>query len=163
MARACFAFGDRSQVPKRQVKDQRLTMEPVLDNVGTWNVIKLGTHQHGQLCKRQLGKHKRKLLAGGTREAITIRRAPGASRVKHLPEIPVPDQTSGLLGWDRDARRKARAFSKWHPKSHPFFHSILVSIFRAFCLQNELQNGAKIHQKCLPKSIPFFKSFFYRF
>ena len=48
------------------------TMELVLDNVGTWNVIKLGTHQHGQLCKHQLGTHKRKLWVGETREAITI-------------------------------------------------------------------------------------------
>ena len=72
MALAYFAFGDRCQVRKRHVKDQRLTMELVLDNVGTWNVIQFGMHQHGQLCKHQLGTHKRKLWAGGTREAITI-------------------------------------------------------------------------------------------
>ena len=72
MALAYFAFGDRCQVRKRHVKDQRLTMELVLDNVGTWKVIKLGTHQQDQLGKHQLGTHKRNLWAGGTREAITI-------------------------------------------------------------------------------------------
>ena len=72
MALAYFAFGDRCQVRKSHVKDQRLTMELVLDNVGTWNVVKLGTHQHGQLCKHQLGTHTRQLWPGGTREAITI-------------------------------------------------------------------------------------------
>ena len=101
--------------------------------------------------------------AGGHREANTIRRAPGASRVKPLPEIPVPDQTSGLLGWDRDARRPARAFSKILSKSHPFFHSILVSIFRAFCLQNDLQNGAKIIKNAFQNPFRFFNRFFMDF
>ena len=75
------------------MKDGRLTIELVLDNVGTWKAIKPGKQQHGQLGKHQLGTHKPNTWAGGTREAITIRRAPGARRVKLFPEIPVPDQT----------------------------------------------------------------------
>ena len=92
MALAYFAFGDRCQVRKRHVKDQRLTMELVLDNVGTWKVIKLGTHQHGQLCKHQFGTHKRNIWAGRTREAITISNVPYSSPETregfYRPEIP---------------------------------------------------------------------------
>ena len=46
--------------------------------------------------------------AGGHREANTIRRAPGARRVNGFPEIPVPDQTSGLLGCQRESRQPAQ-------------------------------------------------------
>ena len=45
------------------------------------------------------------IWAGGTREAITIRRAPGARRVEGFPEIPVPDQTWSLSGWHRETRQ----------------------------------------------------------
>ena len=37
------------------------------------------------------------------------------------------------------------------------------SIFEAFCLQNDLQNEVKIHQKCLPKLILFSTPLFDRF
>ena len=54
------------------MKDRRLTIELVLDNVGTWKASKPGKQQHGQLGKHQLGTHKPNTWAGGTREAITI-------------------------------------------------------------------------------------------
>ena len=69
---AYFAVGDLCQFRKRYVKDRRLTIELVLDNVGTWKAIKPGKQQHGQLGKHQLGTHKPNTWAGGTREAITI-------------------------------------------------------------------------------------------
>ena len=57
---AYFAFCDVCQVRKRDVTDQRIMIELVLDNAGTWKVIKLGTHQHGQLGRQaSLGTHKR--------------------------------------------------------------------------------------------------------
>ena len=39
-------------------------------------------------------------------------RPTGARRVDGFPEIPVPDQTSGLSGWERDARQPGPA----HPQ-----------------------------------------------
>ena len=53
-------------VSKRYVKDLRLTIELVLDNVGTWKAIKPGKQQNGQLGKHQLGTHKPNIWAGGT-------------------------------------------------------------------------------------------------
>ena len=40
------------------MKDLRLATELVLDHVETWEGIKPGKQQHGQLGKHQLGTHK---------------------------------------------------------------------------------------------------------
>ena len=69
---AYFAFGEPCQFGKRHLKDRRLTIKLVLDNVGTWKASKPGKQQHGQLGKHQLGTHKPNTWAGGTREAIRI-------------------------------------------------------------------------------------------
>ena len=74
------------------MKDRRLTIELVLDNVGTWKAIKPGKQQHGQLGKHQLGTHKPNTWAGGTREAITISRPPHCVGV--LEELPRPNKVS---------------------------------------------------------------------
>ena len=55
---AYFAFGEPCQFGKRHLKDRRLTIKLVLDNVGTWKASKPGKQQHGQLGKHQLGTHK---------------------------------------------------------------------------------------------------------
>ena len=61
------------------------------------------------------------IWAGGTREAITIRRAPGASRVEVLPEIPVPDQTSGLYAGNASPASLSRNSPKSDPNRILFF------------------------------------------
>ena len=70
---------------------------------GFW--LHFGKHFGGKMLQKSMPKFDEKKdanfeeksdssgQAGGTREAIRIRRAPGARRVGPLPEIPVPDQT----------------------------------------------------------------------